>query len=33
VEIERPVGGAEGIADEDLDADAARFVVIERVSA
>src|SRR5690606_10335043 len=25
VEIERPVGGAEGIADEDLDADAPRF--------
>lgn len=31
VEIERPVGGAEGLADEDLDADAPRFVTIERV--
>jgi len=31
IEIERPVGGAEGLADEDLDADAPRFVTIERV--
>lgn len=33
IEIERPVGGDEGLADEDLDADAARVVTIERVSA
>ncbi len=33
IEIERPVGGDEGLADEDLDADAARFVTIERVAA
>ena len=33
IELERPVGGAEGIADEDLDADAPRFVTIERVGA
>lgn len=31
IEIERPVGGAEDISDEDLDADAARIVTIERV--
>jgi tRNA threonylcarbamoyl adenosine modification protein YjeE len=31
VEIERPVGGAESLADEDLDADAPRFITIERV--
>lgn len=33
IELERPVGGAEGVADEDLDADAPRFVTIERVAA
>ncbi|MEJ1089315.1 tRNA (adenosine(37)-N6)-threonylcarbamoyltransferase complex ATPase subunit type 1 TsaE [Microbacterium sp. Mu-80] len=31
IEIERPVGGAD-VADEDLDADAPRFVTIECVS-
>lgn len=31
LEIERPVGGAEGVADEDLDADAPRVVTIERI--
>lgn len=31
IELERPVGGAEGIADEDLDADAPRIVTITRV--
>jgi len=30
IEIERPVGGDDDLADEDLDADAPRFVVIER---
>jgi tRNA threonylcarbamoyl adenosine modification protein YjeE len=33
IEIERPVGGVEGLADEDLDADAPRSVTIERVEA
>ena len=33
IEIERPVGGDEGLSDEELDADAARFVTIERVAA
>ena len=28
IEIERPVGGAEGLADEDLDADAPRFLTV-----
>ncbi|MGW8481855.1 tRNA (adenosine(37)-N6)-threonylcarbamoyltransferase complex ATPase subunit type 1 TsaE [Microbacterium sp. NPDC055903] len=31
IEFVRPVGGAEGVADEDLDADAPRFVEITRV--
>jgi len=31
IEIERPVGGDDGIADEDLDADAPRVVTIERI--
>ncbi|MGB3374574.1 MAG: tRNA (adenosine(37)-N6)-threonylcarbamoyltransferase complex ATPase subunit type 1 TsaE [Microbacterium sp.] len=31
IEIERPVGGVADLADEDLDADAPRFVTIERV--
>lgn len=31
IEIERPVGGAERLADEDLDADAPRVVTIEQV--
>ena len=33
IELERPVGGAEELADEDLDADAPRFVTIECVKA
>ena len=33
IEIERPVGGVSDLADEDLDADAPRFVTIERVEA
>ncbi|GAA1533003.1 tRNA threonylcarbamoyl adenosine modification protein YjeE [Microbacterium ginsengiterrae] len=33
IELERPVGGAEGIADEDLDADAPRVVTIQRIGA
>lgn len=33
IELERPVGGVEDLADEDLDADAPRFVTIERVQA
>ncbi|BDZ39159.1 tRNA (adenosine(37)-N6)-threonylcarbamoyltransferase complex ATPase subunit type 1 TsaE [Microbacterium suwonense] len=33
IEIERPVGGVAELADEDLDADAPRFVTIERVTA
>lgn len=32
IELERPVGGDDELADEDLDADAPRFVTIERVS-
>lgn len=32
IEFERPVGGTDGIADEDLDADAPRVVDIRRVS-
>lgn len=31
IELERPVGGAEGVADEDLDADAPRVVTVLRV--
>lgn len=31
IELERPVGGEGELADEDLDADAPRFVTIERV--
>lgn len=31
IEIERPVGGVSDLADEDLDADAPRFVAIERI--
>ncbi|MGQ7310855.1 tRNA (adenosine(37)-N6)-threonylcarbamoyltransferase complex ATPase subunit type 1 TsaE [Microbacterium arabinogalactanolyticum] len=31
IELERPVGGVADLADEDLDADAPRFVTIERV--
>lgn len=31
IEIERPVGGDDELSDEDLDADAARFVTVERV--
>lgn len=31
VEIERPVGGDEALADEDLDADAPRVVTVRRV--
>lgn len=30
IEFERPVGGAEGVADEDLDADAPRMVTITK---
>ena len=33
IEIGRPVGGVSDLADEDLDADAPRFVTIERVEA
>ena len=33
IEIERPVGGVGHLADEDLDADAPRFVTIARVAA
>nr|WP_193599048.1 tRNA (adenosine(37)-N6)-threonylcarbamoyltransferase complex ATPase subunit type 1 TsaE [Microbacterium sp. YJN-G] len=33
IEIERPVGGVGDLADEDLDADAPRFVTIARVAA
>lgn len=33
IEIERPVGGAAGVADEELDADAPRVVIIARVEA
>lgn len=32
IELERPVGGAEGVADEDLDADAPRVVTIRAVA-
>lgn len=32
IELERPVGAAEGIADEDLDADAPRVVTVEFVT-
>jgi tRNA threonylcarbamoyl adenosine modification protein YjeE len=31
IEIERPVGGVADLADEELDADAPRFVAIQRV--
>ncbi|MGF6823945.1 tRNA threonylcarbamoyladenosine biosynthesis protein TsaE [Microbacterium sp. ZKA21] len=31
IELSRPIGGAEGVADEDLDADAPRVVEIDRV--
>jgi tRNA threonylcarbamoyl adenosine modification protein YjeE len=31
IELERPVGGAEGVADEDLDADAPRVITIARL--
>ncbi|WP_336645783.1 tRNA (adenosine(37)-N6)-threonylcarbamoyltransferase complex ATPase subunit type 1 TsaE [Microbacterium sp. USHLN186] len=31
IEIERPVGGAEALDDEDLDADAPRVITIERL--
>jgi tRNA threonylcarbamoyl adenosine modification protein YjeE len=31
IEFERPVGGDQGLDDEDLDADAPRIVTIERV--
>ncbi|WP_313356725.1 tRNA (adenosine(37)-N6)-threonylcarbamoyltransferase complex ATPase subunit type 1 TsaE [Microbacterium sp.] len=31
IEIERPVGGDDELADEDLDADAPRFVTVTRV--
>jgi len=33
IELERPVGGDDDLADEDLDADAPRFVTIECVTA
>ncbi|WP_417554549.1 tRNA (adenosine(37)-N6)-threonylcarbamoyltransferase complex ATPase subunit type 1 TsaE [Microbacterium sp.] len=33
IEIERPVGGVADLSDEELDADAPRFVTIERVEA
>ncbi|MGX1793262.1 tRNA (adenosine(37)-N6)-threonylcarbamoyltransferase complex ATPase subunit type 1 TsaE [Microbacterium sp. NPDC055312] len=33
IEIERPVGGDDELADEDLDADAPRFVTVTRVEA
>lgn len=32
IEVERPVGGDEDVADEDLDADAPRVVTIQRVT-
>ncbi len=31
IEIERPVGGDDELDDEDLDADAPRFVTLTRV--
>jgi tRNA threonylcarbamoyl adenosine modification protein YjeE len=31
IEIERPVGGVADLADEELDADAPRFVTIQRI--